>query len=198
MEAKKKIEIESLGAALALVQGILPELIIEKNYGPGIIFNHAKGRFFMMYKREYYKNFKYHFPEVLKEDGKPYGWAQIMSLELLNYCAHDSNSIDWVLFVTPDGRAYKSAARLFKKFVDRYNTEVPHLKGEVAMPLDYFQNLEEEVNGIHGKSNTATEEGVSTTDKVQSSVFQTETSRSGEQKQSNADASAQSSLSGFK
>jgi hypothetical protein len=185
-------KVNSIGEALALVTGILPGLAIEKSLGPGVVFSHSTGKYFVMYKREYYKNFKHHFPEVLKSDGKSYGWAQIMTRELLNYSAHDDSGIDWILFVTPDGKAYRAASRLFKRFVDKHNTEVPHLKGEVAMPLDYFNNLEEVMkNGIHGITNT--EATGKAEDKVQSSISEINEKRN----DSKAAADSQDSLQRF-
>lgn len=136
-------EIDSIGQALAHVKGILGDIQIGGSHGPAMIFTYNDTRYLLMHKRDYYKNFKHHFPEVLKEDGNAYGWAQIMSMELLDYCI--DHNIAWVAFVTPDGKSYCASAKLFKKFVERHGTYVPHLKGEVAMPLEMFENIERRI-----------------------------------------------------
>ena len=134
------MEISSSGEAIARLQQILPGMIIKDKIDVGTVIEHNTGRYFVMFKREYYRNFKYHFPELKKDNDKSFGWAQIMSMSLLNWAC--SNNIAWIVFITPDGKAYRCSAQKFKDYVELYGTEVPHLKGEVAMPLDYFDNLE--------------------------------------------------------
>ena len=93
----------------------------------------------IQFKREYYRNFAYHFPEVKKEDGSSYGWAQIMSLSSLNRAIIEG--IDKIVFITPDGKMYSCYSQLFKKFYLKNKTDVPHLEGEIAMPLDFFERF---------------------------------------------------------
>lgn len=93
--------------------------------------------YFVMFKRDFYKRFRQHFsgPEF-----EHFGYAQIMNLELLNEIVE--RDIDWIVFVMPDGKAYRANPRLFKKFHEKYKTDVPHLVGEVALPLNFFERIE--------------------------------------------------------
>ena len=134
--------IDGIGSALAHCQSIMPgsKLGLRLNeVAYEMIYNDEK--YLVMFKREYYKNFKYHFQHIKKSNGKSYGWAQIMSRSLLDYACKQSSDVDWILFITPDGKAYKCPPLLFKKFSEKYDTEVPHLQGEVALPLDMFDAL---------------------------------------------------------
>ena len=115
-----------------------PDTLVKRNIGPArIVFSDGEDHL-VMFKRDYYKNFGKHFQGVKKENGKTYGWGQIMSASLLDTAC---NNCGWVVFITPDGKIYRCRPLLFKKFVQKYGTEVPHLKGEVAMPLDYFERV---------------------------------------------------------
>ena len=144
-------KIDSIGSALALVTSILKgSRILERWDGVSILIEHEHGAegnkdiksketYLVMFKRQYYRAFKSHFPNCTKADGKPYGWAQIMNKELLERACR--RNINWVAFVTPDGAVYKTLPMQFKRFSEAYKTETPHLKGEVAMPLPFFRRL---------------------------------------------------------
>lgn len=136
------MKIDSMGDALAYCQEIMPGMKLGlrlNEVAQEITYNDEK--YLMMFKREYYQNFKYHFPNIKKDNGKNYGWAQIMSKSLLDYACKETTNIDWILCVTPDGKAYKCPPMLFKRFSTKHGTDVPHLQGEVAMPLDMFDAL---------------------------------------------------------
>lgn len=129
-----------MGGAIALCQGNLPDMVVETRVNEvSYILRSREERFLMMFKREYYKSFKFHFPWIMKPNGRSYGYAQIMSKSLIDFAVN--SNVDWILFVTPDERMYKCPPALFKKFCENHKTEVPHLKGEVAMPLDYFDSV---------------------------------------------------------
>jgi hypothetical protein len=139
---KKPESINSIGEAVALLQINMPNVKIESKLEFGYFMLNDYERYFLMYKREYYKNFKYHFPDVKKPDGKSYGWAQVMNKQVLDYILKKKQNVTWLLFATTDAKIYKCTPQNFYNFVTKYNTEVPHLKGEVAVPLDLFERLE--------------------------------------------------------
>lgn len=151
-------EIKSVGEALGLMRKLFPKMEVIKQAGPGIEVRVGEDRYLIMHKREYYKSFKLHFPNVLKDNESSYGYAQIMTKELLEQAI--SSGVHWVVFVTPDARAYRCAAMLFKKFYDKYHTDVPHLPGEIAMPLDYFERVHgEEIDERDRQEQTKLGEG---------------------------------------
>lgn len=110
-----------------------------KQHGAGVLISDKSEDYYFMFKREYYRNFNKHFPEVKKDDGKSYGWAQIMSKRLLNEVI--ALDIPWILFMDTEGKVYRIASKLWRNFVQMYDTEVPHIEGEVAIPLDFFERM---------------------------------------------------------
>jgi|TARA_Y100000310_G_scaffold344207_1_gene455726 hypothetical protein len=117
-----------------------PEAKIFGKIGSGLVIDYDNYFHLFQFKRELYHNFKYHFPEVKKDDGKHYGYAQIMSLEILKRAINDWK-VDKLIFALPDGKFYTCFAMLFLNFYKKNNTEVPHIPGEIAMPLDFFEAL---------------------------------------------------------
>jgi hypothetical protein len=128
--------IDSLGAALASLRTKDAGLIIGEKIEAGQVVKMQDKSYLVMFKREYYQNFKYHFPNVKKENGNSYGYAQIMGKDMLSWAC---KNVDFVLFVTPDNKMYKCPPKIFQTFVDIHQTIVPHLTSEVAMPLDFFE-----------------------------------------------------------
>lgn len=107
---------------------------------PTAAYVHANGKkYFVMFKREYYRNFSAHFPHVVKEDGSAHGWGQVMNESLLKIAAH--NKTDYLVFITPDAVAYRCEPSRFYSFAVEFQTHVPHLYGEVAMPLQFFERM---------------------------------------------------------
>jgi len=53
-----------------------------------------------------------------------------------------------LIFITPDKKIYTCYSNLFKKFYLKNKTDVPHLEGEIAMPLDFFERVNVESNSL--------------------------------------------------
>ena len=96
----------------------------------------------MMFKRQYYQSFNYHFPNVVKANGKKYGYAQVMNLELLKKLVVEG--IEFILCVMLDGKIYRCKSKVWLDFYLNNKTDAPHLHGEVGLPLDFFTRVGEE------------------------------------------------------
>ena len=125
--------------AIFCSKGLFGRVVKVENLGPARLVKTKEEMFLVMFKREYYKSFQYHFPHIQKVGGGRYGYAQIMSESLLNKAFH--YRVNWIVFIMPDKKAYRCHPKLFKKFFDEHQTRVPYLPGEIAMPLDYFERL---------------------------------------------------------
>jgi hypothetical protein len=135
-------KIKSFGEAIAHLREEIKRIEFTGRFDDTAVVAKIKGdKCLIQFKREYYRNFSNHFPKVKKPNGNSYGWAQIMSLDSLNRAIIEG--IDRLIFITPDGKIYSCYSKLFKKFYEKHKTDVPHLEGEVAMPLDFFERLEE-------------------------------------------------------
>ena len=133
-------ELENFGDAINFLRRSIKGIDFIGRFDDNSIVARIRGkRSLVQFKREYYHNFAHHFPDVKKPDGKPYGWAQIMSLKSLNRAIVED--IEKVIFITPDGKMYSCYTNQFKKFYLKNETDVPHLEGEIAMPLDFFERL---------------------------------------------------------
>ena len=133
-------ELQNFGDAIIFLRRSIKTIDFIGRFDDISIVARIRGeRSLVQFKREYYRNFAYHFPDVKKTDGKPYGWAQIMSLSSLNRAIVED--IEKVIFITPDGKMYSCYSNLFKKFYLKNKTDVPHLEGEIAMPLDFFERV---------------------------------------------------------
>lgn len=103
-------------------------------HGPSAIIQ-ANGKTYMVqFKRNYYKSFSVHFPQF-----REYGYGQVMSIGLLERAI--ISGIDQIVFITPDRNIYSCYPMQFKRFYEKYHTDVPHLDGEIAMPLKFFKRL---------------------------------------------------------
>jgi len=98
----------------------------EKN---GVIFNYC-----VCFKREYYKNFQYHFPALGKV-----GWGQIANKDLLKECEESDYAY---VIVMPDEKIYVIKAGFWLDYYDKFKTDVPHLKGEIAIPMKFLKKFE--------------------------------------------------------
>ena len=129
--------INSLSAALMEI-GKIKQFHYLKQKKAAAIIKTNQHKILVIFKRQYYHNFKHHFPHIKKDNGKPYGYAQIISLELLNYAI--IKNIDRIVFVMPDRKIYETMPGLIHKYHKKYKTEVPYLKEDktAAIPLEYF------------------------------------------------------------
>ncbi|MCJ7816554.1 MAG: hypothetical protein MUP55_01730 [Candidatus Aenigmarchaeota archaeon] len=135
------MEVDNRGGAMAVVHKLFPDMRITDNVNDVAYVFVSKGESYLaMFKREYYKNFKYHFPHCKKPTGTDYGWAQIMSLSLLKLAL--MRNVKEIVFITPDAKAYACTPADFMSFYKQHTTNVPHLAGEVAMPLDNFRRVQ--------------------------------------------------------
>jgi hypothetical protein len=116
------------------------KLRIIKGLGKGMVIALDRELYLVMFKREFYGAFGSHFPNLKNHKGNTYGFAQVMSKSMLDEVC--SMNVDFLVFIIPNGHAYKCPPNLFKRYSEKYETSVPHLKGEVAMPLDYFERVE--------------------------------------------------------
>ena len=136
---------DSLTEAMTAMLIYFPQSQKVEAWDPAtVVIQHQGKTYLLQFKREYYRSFSFHFPAIKKKDGRNYGYAQIMSLETLNRAV--SANINKLVFATPDGKMYCCEPMVFKNFVDANKTEVPHLKGEVAMPLELFHRLNPDAN----------------------------------------------------
>lgn len=129
--------IENFAAAWVWIKPKFHRAVRTYDLHPGKIVVTAEESFFVLFKRDFYHNFKNHFPHITKSGGVHFGFAQIMNKALLNKAI--SEGVDWIVFVMPDKHCYKCSAKFFKNFYDLYHTDVPYLEGEIAMPLDFFE-----------------------------------------------------------
>ena len=133
-------EINSLGEAVAFVMSKLHCASIKETWsGIAVVITFQGENYLVTYKRDYYRNFKYHFPNCKQPDGTDYGWAQVMNKILIDRACEDY--ISFMVFVMPNKKAYKIKPTVFKEFIMKHNTEVPHLKGEMSIPLQYFERF---------------------------------------------------------
>lgn len=135
-----KQKIDSLSAAL-MELGKLFHFQYMSQVKQAAIVKAPGEAYLVIFKRELYHSFKYHFPQVKKEDGTAYGYGQIISKGLLDYAIQ--HNIPWVIFVLPDRKAYKCSSRLFQKFAAMHDTHIPYMRDDptVALPLDYFERI---------------------------------------------------------
>jgi len=139
--------INNFGEAVAYIRDNVAEVDFKGRFDDTSMVARIKGELTLIqFKRDFYHNFPYHFPNVVKADGTKYGWAQIMSLSSLNRALIEG--ITKLIFITPDKKIYTCYSNLFKKFYLKNKTDVPHLEGEIAMPLDFFERVNVESNNL--------------------------------------------------
>lgn len=107
-----------------------------KKEGFSIFIETFEGKkYCLCFKKEYYKNFQYHFPSLGKV-----GWGQIANKELLERCKKENYIY---IAVMPDGKIYEIKPSLWLEYYRRFQTEIPHIKGEIAIPLKLFRRFDE-------------------------------------------------------
>jgi len=134
------MELKTLTDAFIYFRKNHPEARIFGKMKAGLLIDFDKEFHLFQFKREMYHNFGFHFPHIKKPDGKHYGWAQIMSLEMLKQ-AIDKWKVDKLIFALPNGKFYTCYAQQFLQFYRKNDTDVPHIEGEIALPLEFFESL---------------------------------------------------------
>lgn len=139
-------EIRNLAEAVRVFLYHIPGSVDEsRRYGSATIVSNGKERYMIMFKRELYQSFKYHFPNLKKEDGSSYGYGQVMSDDLLTIARGleiDKPSVDWLVFITPDRKIYQCSTMLFyKKTREMKTNRIPHLDKHWALPLEFFERI---------------------------------------------------------
>lgn len=134
----QKPRIRNKFEALVAFKTHKPNSVVFREFDFGYLISYQNKRYLLMFKRDFYKSFKHHFKHI--PEMRNYGYAQIMNLSMLKMAIEDG--IEYVAFAMPTGNIYQCNPRLFLKFYEKYHTEVPHLKGEVALPLNFFERLD--------------------------------------------------------
>lgn len=92
----------------------------------------------VMLKREVYRRFGAHFPRFCRPDGSAYDEGQIINADLLRWAC---GAVSWVVFVLEDERVFRIRPVTWWDFARDNRLECPHLPGEVALPLDFFEEV---------------------------------------------------------
>lgn len=90
-------------------------------------------QYFVMFKRDFYKRFSDHFPKVPKK-----GYGVLTAKKIVSWAADEGVNIAAVF---PSGRCYVIDAMDFWLFYEEYQTDCPHIEGEIAAPLEMFKRL---------------------------------------------------------
>ena len=134
-------ELNCLSDALTMFRTRMPvtkkEDVKLANARVGVLYVHTGNAktYLVMFKRELYRNFARHFPEVPEEERaegvlcnmKLVGWAATQSIELVAIFA--------------DGRAYSMPALEFWDYYGKYGTDVKHAPGEIATPISRWSRV---------------------------------------------------------
>lgn len=89
--------------------------------------------YLLLFKREPYFHFAKHFPKVPER-----GYGMICNLKLAHWAALEDIII---VTVMPDGRAYSIDGKTLYDYYEKYDTEVPHMEGEMATPFKMWRRL---------------------------------------------------------
>jgi len=100
----------------------------------GALYEDLNERYLVMFKREFYRSFSNHFPDVPQT-----GYGVVTAKKIVAW-AVDEGIIIAAIF--PSGRCYCIDAYDFWLFYEEYKTDCKHLKGqEIAAPLEKFKRL---------------------------------------------------------
>lgn len=88
-----------------------------------------RGKYFITFKRSYYKLFSEHFKLPYRVEG------QIANKELMIELARGDFTY---IVVMPDTKVYEVKAKDWMDYYNRRQTDVPHLRGEIAYPMNKF------------------------------------------------------------
>jgi len=98
----------------------------------GALFEDLNERYLVMFKREFYRSFSDHFPDVPQK-----GYGVVTAKKIVGWAA-DEGIIIAAIF--PSGRCYSIDGYDFWLFYEEYKTDCRHLKGEeIAAPLEAFK-----------------------------------------------------------
>lgn len=95
----------------------------------------TREQYAVTFKREWYGGFGRHF----KDKGVPKGWGQASSRELVEHCIE--NGVRYLVAVMPNGRFYAIETQEFWDFYLTYETDIKHLKGEIACPAKMWERM---------------------------------------------------------
>jgi hypothetical protein len=128
--------ISNLTDAINLVISMLKNKVIENRNDRycNFIKDENGVKLCVCFKRDYYKNFQFHFPKV-----GYVGYGQVANKHLLEYC--DENGYEYIM-VMPDGKVYRISPRSWLDYYKVYKTDVPHLDGEIAIPLKMLRRMD--------------------------------------------------------
>lgn len=88
-------------------------------------------RYFVMFKREFYRQFSNHFPEVPQK-----GYGVVTAKKIVAWAADEGV---YIAVVFPSGRCYSIDGYDFWLFYEEYKTDCKHLEGEIAVSLERFK-----------------------------------------------------------
>ena len=101
------------------------------------LFKDKTGKeFCVVFKREFYRDFGSHFKSL---PSNCQGYGQIVSHEMLKRL--NDLSIDNLVVVMPQDNGYVGYIASIKRILDfyaKYQTDVPHLEGEIAFPSGFL------------------------------------------------------------
>jgi hypothetical protein len=131
------MEIKNLEQATTHFKDTLKEKTVRTERRSYAVFIETESgkKYCVCYKRDYYKNFQYHFPNLGKV-----GWGQIANKDLLLGCLGEGAKY---ISVMPDGKIYAIEPSFWLSYYERFHTDVPHLKGEIAIPLKFFTRFDD-------------------------------------------------------
>jgi len=128
--------IANLKDAMQHFENNLKENVIRRDlYQYHAMFRTSRNKYFITFKRDYYKSFQYHF-------NNNDGWGQISNKELVQKCIQEEAIF---VMVMPDSKIYYIDPVEFMDYYKKNKTDVPHLEGEIACPLKMFSRFTGEV-----------------------------------------------------
>lgn len=99
----------------------------------GTLFEDGLEQYFVMFKREFYRHFSKHFPEIPQK-----GFAVITAKQIVNWAADKGIRIAAIF---PSGRCYSIDGYDFWLFYEEYKTDCKHLEDEIACPLEMWKRV---------------------------------------------------------
>jgi hypothetical protein len=138
-EAPPKLSVASLVDATLLfeerlnVRKLQDVLLNKLRVGVLYIDEADDAKYLLLYKRERYLHFGDHFPACPEK-----GHAIIANIKLVHWCAVNGYSIATMF---PDGTCYSVKGREFWEFYEKWNSEHPKLKEEIALPMRRWSRL---------------------------------------------------------
>lgn len=92
-------------------------------------------RYLVLFKREFYYRFSNHFPKLPSENK---GYGMLANIKLVHWCALEGIKMAAIM---PDGKCYVIDGLEFWRFYEKYKTDSPHIKEEIASPLNMWSRL---------------------------------------------------------